>query len=136
MGQDGNTIFRDEALKAIPTNWVDSLLTGPNKALPDGFSYTPKDIERLLLAVRARIEALPLPPGTEHPHTINTELLEAAKEALAAAVEDFGDPDDDPEDEGAVGGGLKEDGSPDPMAITFRHMRRLRTAISNAEKAS
>lgn len=48
----------DKAIKMIPTNWIDPLLTGENKVLPDGYSYDPKDIERLLLAVKSRIEKL------------------------------------------------------------------------------
>lgn len=51
---------QQEVLKAIPTNWLDSLLTGPSKVLPDSQSYTCPDIERLLLAVRDRIAALPI----------------------------------------------------------------------------
>lgn len=43
-------------LECIPTTWLDPLLTGSNKILPDGYSYSPKDIERLLQAIRQRME--------------------------------------------------------------------------------
>jgi hypothetical protein len=39
----------------IPTTWLDPLLTGPGAVL-DGYTYTPKDIERLLLALKERME--------------------------------------------------------------------------------
>jgi type IV secretory pathway VirB9-like protein len=38
----------------IPTNWLDPLLTGPD-AVIQGYSFTPKDIERLLLAIKERV---------------------------------------------------------------------------------
>ena len=41
----------------VPTTWLDSLLTGSSKVIADGFEFTPKDIERLLLAVKGRIQA-------------------------------------------------------------------------------
>lgn len=47
-----------ELINCVPTNWCDSLLTGDNKVLPDGHAYNPKDIERLLLAIRERMEKL------------------------------------------------------------------------------
>ena len=64
------------------------------------------------------------------------ELLEALKELLAACEDDCGavgdltefDGDDEP-----VGGGLNEDGSTDPMALTFGHLRRAARAIAKAE---
>lgn len=40
----------------VPTTWLDPLLTGPNKVIADGFEFTPKDIERLLLALKGRIQ--------------------------------------------------------------------------------
>lgn len=39
----------------VPTTWLDPLLTGPDKVLPDGNTYGPQDIERLLRAVKKRI---------------------------------------------------------------------------------
>ena len=39
----------------VPSNWCDPLLTGPSKVLPEGYTYGPKDIERLLLAIKQRI---------------------------------------------------------------------------------
>ena len=49
--------YKSNILSAIPTNWLDPLLTGQNSVLPPGHVYTPKDIERLLLAIRKRLEA-------------------------------------------------------------------------------
>lgn len=39
----------------VPTSWLDPLLTGPDAVL-EGYVYGPKDIERLLLAVKARLD--------------------------------------------------------------------------------
>lgn len=50
---------QQSVLDAIPTNWLDGLLTGPDKVLPNSHAYTAPDIERLLKAVRARLAALP-----------------------------------------------------------------------------
>lgn len=66
------TIDRDEVLRAIPTNWCDPILTGPNKVLPDDYAYMPQHIEKVLLAVRARVEAIPYTVSED-------ELLEALK---------------------------------------------------------
>ena len=48
---------REAILKCVPTSWLDSLLTGPDKVLktPAGTWGWP-DIERLLGAVKARLE--------------------------------------------------------------------------------
>lgn len=40
----------------VPTNWLDPLLTGPDKVLPAGSVFGPTDIENLLRAVRQRIK--------------------------------------------------------------------------------
>ncbi len=45
-----------ELINCIPSNWADPLLTGQNKVLPDGPVYSPQDVERLLTALRARME--------------------------------------------------------------------------------
>lgn len=45
-------------VKQLPTNWCDSLLTGKNKVLPDAPSYSPQDVERLILAIKQRITSL------------------------------------------------------------------------------
>jgi hypothetical protein len=43
---------------AVPTNWCDPLLTGPNAALgPHAGKWGCPDIERLLAGVRSRIKA-------------------------------------------------------------------------------
>lgn len=45
------------AAACVPTNWCDSLLTGPDAALPHGsHEYGCADVERLLRAIKARIE--------------------------------------------------------------------------------
>jgi len=38
-----------DLINCIPTNWCDPLLTGDSKVLPDGYSYTPQDVERRML---------------------------------------------------------------------------------------
>ncbi len=51
---------QQQVLDAIPTNWLDSLLTGPKKVVGEvGEHYSARDIERVLQGVRARITALP-----------------------------------------------------------------------------
>jgi hypothetical protein len=63
------------------------------------------------------------------------ELLEALKDLLAACEDDCGavgdlaefDGDDEP-----VGGGLDDEGNPEPMALTFGHLRRAAQAIAKA----
>jgi len=47
----------DEALKEIPNNWLDSLLTGPEAIVDKGLKET-QLIERLFNAVRERIKAI------------------------------------------------------------------------------
>ena len=43
-------------IDAVPTSWLDSLLTGPEAVLPKGrYDYNGKDIERLLRAVKKRV---------------------------------------------------------------------------------
>jgi hypothetical protein len=44
---------RERCAKAVPGNWIDPLLTGPNKVVPTGIDC--EVVERLLLAVRDRI---------------------------------------------------------------------------------
>lgn len=46
----------DPVLACIPTNWLDPMLTGPQRVIGDP-PYDCRDIERVLLAVRYRIEA-------------------------------------------------------------------------------
>jgi hypothetical protein len=49
-------IDRQQALDAIPNNWLDPLLTGDGKVI---HKSTCPEIEALLKAVRARIAELP-----------------------------------------------------------------------------
>jgi len=56
-------------------------------------------------------------------------LRESLTELLDACVEDFGPGDDNDEDDEAVGGGLRDDGSPDPMAITFGMLKRAASTL-------
>ena len=46
----------DAVRKAVPTNWLDPLLTGPD-AVIGSYPYSNGDIERLLAAVRQRLTA-------------------------------------------------------------------------------
>ena len=51
------SLVRSDALLAcIPTNWLDPILTGPQRVIGDP-PYDCRDIERVLLAIRYRIEA-------------------------------------------------------------------------------
>lgn len=45
-----------EAAGKIPTNWLDPLLTGPDAALKGTGPWDCQDIERLLQAVKKRLE--------------------------------------------------------------------------------
>jgi len=53
-------IDREAVLAAMPTNWCDSLLTGDKAVLPKGGAYGNRDIEKLLLAIRDRVLAMPV----------------------------------------------------------------------------
>ncbi len=68
---------RSAVLAAIPTNWLDSLLTGPNKVLPSSHAYTNPDIERLLRAIKARLEAL----GTLEPCDVCGGVVDSTADA-------------------------------------------------------
>jgi hypothetical protein len=53
-----------QALDAVPTNWLDPMLTGPDKVIGDGGlmhgdRYTSRDIESVLREVRKRLGELP-----------------------------------------------------------------------------
>ena len=53
-------VEKDGALDAIPSSWLDPLLSGHEKALEGKpGTWNCADIERLLLAIRARINRLP-----------------------------------------------------------------------------
>lgn len=52
----GERKIAEDLLDCIPTNWFDPLLTGPQKVLPSTQPYRADDIERLLLALRNRME--------------------------------------------------------------------------------
>lgn len=47
----------ERAAAQVPTNWLDSILTGPMKVIGDG-DLNCLDIENILLAVKGRILAL------------------------------------------------------------------------------
>ena len=50
--------LRELVLAALPTNWLDELLSGPNAALSDNAGkWGCPDIERLLSAIKRRVEA-------------------------------------------------------------------------------
>jgi hypothetical protein len=49
-----------DAVEAVPTTWLDSILTGPDKVIAAP-PYTGPHIEAILRAVRARIVALQPP---------------------------------------------------------------------------
>lgn len=64
LSSTADLIDRAAAAKCVPSNWLDSLLTGPDKVAD--FTDCPA-IERLLNAVRARILALPVAVVEEQP---------------------------------------------------------------------
>jgi hypothetical protein len=68
--------YRDKVLAAIPTNWLDPLLTGPNAALR-GLPWECPEIEALLVGIRKRIEAIPFPDGPSR-----EDLLAAAEQTI------------------------------------------------------
>ncbi len=49
-------ILAADLIHCVPINWLDPLLTGKDKVLPDGREYESPDIENLLLAIRKRME--------------------------------------------------------------------------------
>ena len=59
---DSNS-YRDSVLNALPTGWLDPLLTGPGAALPPMGTIGPQHVEALLRGIKARIEALPNGPS-------------------------------------------------------------------------
>lgn len=61
----GGWVKRSEVLAQIPTSWLDPLLSGPNRVLPKDGSYSPGEIEKLLLVIRAHVEKIPASPA--HP---------------------------------------------------------------------
>ena len=54
-GVDHKSELTGSLASLVPTTWLDPLLTGANKILPDGSSFGFKDIERLLRAIKKRI---------------------------------------------------------------------------------
>lgn len=91
-----------------------------------------------LCQVATHVEKLKDKEGLANAHLIAAapELLEALKELLSACETDCGTPSDNDGDEEPVGGGLDHEGNPDPMALTFGHMRRAARAIAKAEGAA
>jgi hypothetical protein len=61
----------------------------------------------------------------------NMRLKSALIDLLIACEDEFGIPTRDDGDDEPVGGGLKPDGSPDPMKITFGMLRRARSALTS-----
>ena len=52
----------EQVLDALPSNWLDPILTGPDAIPcngPNGF-YAPRDVELIIQAIRKRIAALPV----------------------------------------------------------------------------
>ena len=50
--------LRKRLIACIPTNWCDPLLTGPDRVLPSDGKYNGTHIEKLLLGIKSRMEAL------------------------------------------------------------------------------
>ena len=49
--------MREALQDVVPMNWCDSLLTGPNAVLGKPYTYDGADIERLLRAIKGRLDA-------------------------------------------------------------------------------
>ena len=64
------------------------------------------------------------------------QAIDALRELTEACVEDFGDGEDYGDGDEPVGGGRKEDGTPDPMAVTFGHIRKARGVLTAYDKRS
>ena len=62
------------------------------------------------------------------------QAIDALRELTEACVEDFGDGEDYGDGDEPVGGGRKEDGTPDPMAVTFGHIRKARGVLTAYDK--
>lgn len=61
LGLESERVRRDalkQAADCVPTNWLDSLLTGPAAAIGSGGTITNRHIEALLRGVQDRIRAL------------------------------------------------------------------------------
>lgn len=71
----GPNSYRDQVLAAIPANWLDPLLTGPNAALK-GLPWECPEIEALLRGLKERIEAIPCGPSLPHPDTARMDFME------------------------------------------------------------
>lgn len=56
--------LKSAALSAIPTSWLDSLLTG-REAVIGKSPYTERDIERLLKGLRARMQDVMVSDGAQ-----------------------------------------------------------------------
>lgn len=78
-----NDSYRDSVLNALPTSWLDPLLTGPGAALPPMGTIGPQHVEALLRGIKARIEALPNGPSSR-----KAVLNEAEEAAWNAAVDE------------------------------------------------
>jgi hypothetical protein len=48
----------EEAIRVVPSNWCDGLLTGPARVIPSDGKITPQHVERLIVAIAERIRAL------------------------------------------------------------------------------
>lgn len=49
---------RDHAMRCVPENWCDPILTGPTAVIGKP-PYTCRDIEKVLIAVRDEIRRIP-----------------------------------------------------------------------------
>ena len=56
MNNDAYNALVEECANCVPTNWLDPLLSGPDKVIPDGFDN--RVVENLLKAVAARIREM------------------------------------------------------------------------------
>jgi hypothetical protein len=75
-------IDKQAAIDSIPTSWLESLLTGAKSVMVnEAGKWGCPDVERLLTAVRDRIQALPAQPEASHGD------LRAALEAAAACLD-------------------------------------------------
>lgn len=73
---NGAEEMRSACVEAIPTNWLDPLLTGPTAVLPKDYRYYPREVENLLHALRKRLSEIPIPPAAKG--EVTEEEVEAA----------------------------------------------------------
>lgn len=95
-----------------------------NKVDASAWNWRNAEVMIPIIAYRVRLPA----------EDLLRQAIDALRELTEACVEDFGDGEDYGDGDEPVGGGRKEDGTPDPMAVTFGHIRKARAALAAYDK--